>query len=530
MFRSDYQYFIDDLSAQKPAQHLTIGDEAFIQLIYPRVSALLAFCQYVHRNKGSIQLNRPLVGFIQGEGMIIEELLDAYGARNSQQWHFFRTLIGGIKAFSAVAFELLHVLHTYKRYPDFPDRQNFAQESAEALEAVGLVLAELLELLMQEAAKIGLSLPHQSQFPASFYTENLPPGSLPRNRKDAHVATAAQRIVHLATEFLNLVARGDYLFKAAKVERMESLVPEVLNEEGLMLLEYRFHSLQSLYDTYVGDSTTEASDVALRTLRGHISTIYHLLEVGTQVVHFLERHQVSFNKGLLQAGVCPGRQHQHITHLLRYAISQIGKYLKSGRGLSHDMLRRYAEIASVEVPIPSYRGFHVRPSTLVAKIVSHYGSEVTMTLDGDKYDAGSPLDLFRANERINAMKRHKLGDSLNRIPGTDLKATADLDLTHLLRSTIVELAGQDIVFIYKRPLEVDPVQPDPAKTVGELFHREIIRLMGAGKLDISLKMTATFTGDKRVLNDLKMLTDNGYCEDAFGNNIPIPPELIYLKR
>ena len=62
-------------------------------------------------------------------------------------------------------------------------------------------------------------------------------------------------------------------------------------------------------------------------------------------------------------------------------------------------------IDSVSVPIPIYMGFHVRPATLVMKIVKHYGSEVKMHLDAETYDAASALDIFRANEKISAKKR-----------------------------------------------------------------------------------------------------------------------------
>jgi hypothetical protein len=76
------------------------------------------------------------------------------------------------------------------------------------------------------------------------------------------------------------------------------------------------------------------------------------------------------------------------------------------------MLKRYAEVGQVEVSVPNYRGFHVRPATLVAKIVAHYGSDVRMELDGQSYDASSPLELFRANERINAWKRRWLAHEI----------------------------------------------------------------------------------------------------------------------
>ena len=43
-------------------------------------------------------------------------------------------------------------------------------------------------------------------------------------------------------------------------------------------------------------------------------------------------------------------------------------------------------------------------------------------------------------------------------------------------------------------------------------------------------MTVRFEGDRRVLDDLKILAANGYGEDRFGNNIPLPERLRYLRR
>ena len=43
-------------------------------------------------------------------------------------------------------------------------------------------------------------------------------------------------------------------------------------------------------------------------------------------------------------------------------------------------------------------------------------------------------------------------------------------------------------------------------------------------------MKVTFIGDKRVLNDIKLLAESGYGEDKFGNNVALPDELSYLRR
>jgi hypothetical protein len=57
-----------------------------------------------------------------------------------------------------------------------------------------------------------------------------------------------------------------------------------------------------------------------------------------------------------------------------------------------------------------------------------------------------------------------------------------------------------------------------------------MRLQAMGQLDISSGLTIAFLGDTRVLADLKLLAEHGYGEDSFGNNIPLPKQLSYLRR
>ena len=59
---------------------------------------------------------------------------------------------------------------------------------------------------------------------------------------------------------------------------------------------------------------------------------------------------------------------------------------------------------------------------------------------------------------------------------------------------------------------------------------EIARLLAEGKIDIHTDVKVRFVGDKRVLEDIRILAENGYGEDRFGNNIPLPPKLSYLSR
>ena len=54
--------------------------------------------------------------------------------------------------------------------------------------------------------------------------------------------------------------------------------------------------------------------------------------------------------------------------------------------------------------------------------------------------------------------------------------------------------------------------------------------MTLGKIDVTTELSASFTGDRRVLDDIRLLAENGYGEDNFSNNLPLPERLAYLRK
>ena len=164
----------------------------------------------------------------------------------------------------------------------------------------------------------------------------------------------------------------------------------------------------------------------------------------------------------------------------------------------------------------------------IAKIAQHYGSQITMELDGQHYDASSPLDIFRANERINARKRRWLAAQIGHLhlPVDD---SAGHQIRAVVLDVILKLAEQGSVVIYQQPLHLSE-QFSPESILLEKVTAEIARLLATAQIDIQTDLSITFTGDKRVLSDLELLARSGYGEDRFGNNITLPRELAYLRR
>ena len=510
---------------------VTIAHKDFQELITKRAQTLLGLACYLSQCKTSDKiLVRPFLGQFFSQSLQLEELLDAYDAGNNCRWCSFRSLTAAIKLFSDVSYELLHIQHSLPAYRLLPIERDFVKATEEALEFTGGVLLGAAKQMVIRAGQLGLTIPSRS-LRKKTYTEELPPGRLPHDCRTRRIETVSETVTLLATAFLNLAAesKGVRAASRAKPEEYASYVLNSISEEKLRGLELRFHNLQSLYDTYVSGTEAEELDTDLPVLRGHISVVFHLLKTATSFAHYYERH---VNKELCES---PTRfeplvkAEELLAVLMNYSVTSISLYIDCAEYLCQGMLKRYAEIDRIEVSVPPYRGFHVRPSTLISKLVLHYGSEVRMQMDEEDYDACSPLELFRANEKINAQKRRWLASEIVRLKLVQEQAGRS-DISAIVRGVILTLAERGKLILYEQPLQLPEEPTGKEGTLLEKVTDEMARLLAMGKIDVDANLTATFIGDKRVLADIKLLAESGYGEDKFGNNVPLSEKLGYLRR
>lgn len=518
-------------AAIQPGEGL-IGDSAFCDLFSTRSRPLLelASCLATMQADGAL-LTRRLIGRLLLESGQMEALLDEYGAGQNLNWSRLRALIAALKNFAHIGGVLAHVQRRLPSYRLLPAEADFDEATGERLQLVGAVIAQVAASLLEEARQLGVQTTGVAPLTEDF-SERLPPGRLARNRDHRITGDTATTVTHLATEFLNLAAESDLLRAAALVPPAEyaACFPDPVSEDRLRQLAFRFHNLQSLYDTHVAGTTIETADADLPILRGHASVIYHLLQIATGLAHYYERH-VSPSTGdtvLRERPVVD--THATMATLFAYAMAFSSAYLAGGQRLSQGILRRYAESGRLEVPVPSYRGFHVRPSNLVARIVAHYGSEVHMDLDGQMFDAASPLELFRANETINARKRRWLASEIARVQPDRSGLLLPEAVAAAVLSIVHRLAGEGKIVLYRQPLQLSEEVGCREGSVLENAVAEIAQLQATGQLDIRTDLTVTFIGDRRVLADVDTLARHGYGEDAFGNNVVLPKALSYLRR
>jgi hypothetical protein len=512
-----------------------VDSKLFDNLLQERSLLLFSVAQkIVSEGLGQLELTRPLLGNLQAESTQLEELLDSYGARSNSRWYVFRMQIAVLKNYSSAGYELLHLKHTCQGYSLEASREEFLAGTETALAYVAAFLFCALQNLLEEGEGFGWPEPEENL--GLDFSELLPPGRLPRDRKTKADNSAEELVIQLATEFLNNTEDAKFLHVAARSKGPEwrNLNFDRIGEASMRALEMRIHNLQSTYDTYVSDSDTEACDLNLPKLRGHISIVLHILRVATIFAHFYERH-FSLNAEALR---CQTRNPDLLgdlfldifTHYLcRYAYD----FLSSARSLCQEMLKKYAVISQAHLPIPPFFGFHARPSALVSSIVQHYGSEVRLLCGGSSYDAGRTFDLFRVNGWIDQQKRKYVYEQLDQLSLHELVAkvrASAIGRDEALLNILRQLAMKNMIHILQYPPPVAAIIENSQDNLRELAKNVIVKLHEQRALTIILDLKVTYEGDTRVLKDLRLLAENSYGENEQGTNIALPKALSYLKH
>lgn len=515
---------------QNSRKRQLVDEDRFREKLTPYVCELLSFAGLLVEHSGPERIiSRPFLGNYFGSATRLEEFLDFYDAKNNGRYMILRQAVAAAKQFSRVCYAILHIRYTSPAYCLLPVEGNFPEATEEAVLYICEAVYSTAVAFRDAARNCGFRADiHPMK--SLLEPEDLPSGLLKADREVSDRKIHEKTIVYLASSFLNQSEETRLLSDFAKVKQEDytNCIPETVSESKLRIVQNRFHNLQALYDTHLSDSNLEQLDPGLPVLRGHISIIYHLTEIGTVLCHFHERHM---SGGRVKADA--NRRHlmtDRILYLLMdYCLCYSYRYLKTAQKLCRNMIQKYSEHGCVELPVPSYRGFHVRPSTMISKIVLHYGARVQLVMDGTSYDAGIPLDLFRVNEKINAIKRTQLASELDALPILQDMSSVD-EMEVALRVVFFSLLETKKIVLYEGNIVFNDLPPIEGETLGEYARRGIARFLALGKIDIITDIRVHFDGDTRALQDIRLLAENGYGEDKFGNDIVLPDELSYLRR
>lgn len=517
------------LLAPRTEDFIPFDEDRFKRFIVRPVSRLMVFSKRVADGELDIRdYNWPLLGALSTEAEKVEEYLDIFGAGGNSKWYLVRELTACVKNFADIAYRFHQVQNCFSRFESLQADTQLAVTIDQGLETLCDFIHRSMAAFYSQTDKIGLTPLPEIARNFDVFNEEMPHGVLPHDHRLSNNTGAQKRAGALATQFLNLAVDSGILaqVKRSKEDSFKALFPNQINEESLRQMEFNFHNLQSLYDTYISSTNEENVDDELRELRAHISVILRLLEAGTLLGHFYERH---FSLWEEEQAIEPVVDFPVVLQLLRSTLVSTHSHVEASRKICHGILRKYTKRGEVQVPIPKYRGFHVRPSALVMKIVTHYGTDVKMLLGNAEYNAASALEMMRANEWVNALKRREVAEIVAK-QSLEKPALSDWDLQRKVSRAIHQLAENNSIVVYDRPLRIEELNYSPDTPVAVSVQETLKRLLFTGKIDVEIDIVATFAGDERPLGDIQILAENHYCEDSFGNNIPLPPELPYLRR
>lgn len=514
-----------------------ISEKEFLDIFQKQTSQIMKICAYLkEKEMEDSPFTKRFYGNVTTQARILEDFLDDYGAKNNRTWVYFRELVASARYMGFCSYMLQHVRNRYALY-DIKNikEKEFLERTAKTQEFFNTAIKNVFRAICDEGTRLGLPIPEEKLKEEDFL-DVASNKMLPHNLGEDFSAKEEENVVKIASEYLNILRdHEDLLFdRHYTVQEIAALIPEYLSEEKLRKFELRIHSLQSMYDTYLKNTKIETIHPSLNSMRGFISVALHLAEIATALIHFYERHESELRQEKVRESIERIIDKNTILDsIVNYCLFYCFKHLTRGITLAQSFLKNFVVIDTIKVPIPTYMGFHVRPATMVMKIVKHYGSDVTMQIDGEEYDAGSALDIFRANEKISAQKRQLILEKIQ--PCTSKDGIKREAIKQMVLEELERLMKEGLILSYEElkledlTCEIDEtsIRPEEFKP---LVAKEIKRLMAAGKIDIKIDIYATFKGDRRALKDIEILASANYGEDDAGNNIDLPAELEYLRK
>lgn len=385
----------------------TICNISFSEKVKVFSHEYLKCCLFIANNPVSpLYFTKLLYSRLTSSAQILEDFLDFHGAKNNQDWYYYRELSAAMRHLSLAAYYQKHIANRLVFY-ELPDTQAFEQEGLETLDFLTKALVKLAPEIVSEATRLKIPLP-ESRFDAAEFPGVTTSEILGYNIDDKDKDQQKKHIVNIANELLRLAGSFDQMgfYEPYEMDQMKALVPDKVNEVMIRQFEMLIHNLQSSFDTYVIHGGFRFRNQKLRRLRGFISIVFHMLQITGRMLHFYERHLYEAGykhiykrvQDRLAARIDPERL---LDRIVNFGLFYVCEFLNSSKELGREILNENVERSRIRVSIPVKLGFHSRPSLLVAKIVQHYGGQVDLLVGEDRFDASSVLDIQWAGGKIS---------------------------------------------------------------------------------------------------------------------------------
>ena len=358
---------------------------------------------------------------------LLEDLLDFHGAKNNSNWYFYRELTAAVRHLSLAGYSQKHILNRLVFY-DIDRKEDFRKNGGRVIDFINTALKNLAPVIKAEASRLG-AFDSLEAYPASLFPEVVTGEMLAYDIDDEDKDQQQDNIVRVANEFLTIADDFDTFefYEAYDLDGLKELVPQKVNEVSIRRFEMLVHNLQSSFDTYVIHGGFRFGNRRLKQFRSYFSVIFHLLQIMGRLLHFYERHLIEVGYKSIYKEVRERLSTMVPPDLLldctiNYGLHFVNHYFMTGRKVAFDILKENVQKGMIRVHIPRDLGFHCRPSLLVAKVVQKYGGQVEMVVNGDRFDAGSVLDIQWAGGKIQKEKIEEV------IFEGDVRALRDIEI------------------------------------------------------------------------------------------------------
>ena len=320
--------------------------------------------------------------------------LEDHRVFGNEEWHGFYQLVLEMNALCSIAMEIINLERINHGHEDGTHEKDLMRDK----EKLSLMARDLLRNICGNLVRESMKLPLRCKIgivDAALFRDDLIYDMFPQNSRGRSQILEDDRIVYLAEMFLNLAGEYRYL-KPPDLNDKEGVTEYIrarLGEEELDALENKSVHLKKLFEKNTNFKVTASHGEDLRTLHRYISSVCSLIRLGYLIINFNRSHSLLRNapRGGAYTARDNGFSPEGFTwFIISFAFYYIDLFLKEGAVLCREILKDYLREGEESLPVPPYRGFHVRPSTLVSRIIRHYGSEITMILEEDEYNPASP--------------------------------------------------------------------------------------------------------------------------------------------
>ncbi|KPA10291.1 phosphotransferase [Candidatus Magnetomorum sp. HK-1] len=340
---------------------------------------------------------------------LLEDFLDFHGAKSNKEWYYYRELAATVRHLSLAGCSQKHISNRIDQY-HIEKPESFEQDGLLNHQFITQTLVNLSETILSEADRLGMKVPEKldwEYYPRLSANDQLE-FDIDEEFEGLDKKELRKNYVKIANDYLNIAKEFEQhaFFEPYTMKKLKATVPEKINEVEIRRYEMVVHNLQSYFDSYVVYGRGSAYDLKLKKLRAAISIPLHLLKMMGRMLHFYERHIIDAgNKDVYKQvksklGTLVNSE-ELLDRTINYGLFYVCTFLISGKEWAVEILNENINQGTVKVPVPQPKGFHMRPSLLVAKIVEHYGGKVTLCVGDRKFDAGSVLEIQWAGGKIH---------------------------------------------------------------------------------------------------------------------------------